>query len=299
MSLLIRYASEENRGYVSDLDSLYGQETGYYYVVAPAEKANRYVLHMNVTFDESNDVSEKLELLRQADASIAHAGYSNSGINLEVDLSENSDLNGVIERAVNIAAEEKLEQFCSMSGRTDDLGVYRFDNRVDIYNAQEYETIAAKYQKEFSSENTNIFYGFLGALIGGMIGVLIWVLLSYINIVAAFAGYAIIVFALSGFKKLGGRPKKVHIVGIVVLSIGLVFLAEYLSYVVLVMQTGNLTLIDAFSLTAPILMRDPELIGNFLLNLLLGYVFFAVGGFRTIVTAFKETQYQFIAQRLL
>lgn len=78
-----------------------------------------------------------------------------------------------------------------------------------------------------STKKGNMFTGLIGALLGSLIGVALWVLIYQFGYIAGIAGLAIFIFAVKGYFLLGGKPEMKGFVLCILLTIVMIFVAEH------------------------------------------------------------------------
>ncbi len=116
----------------------------------------------------------------------------------------------------------------------------------------------------------NLPLGTIGALIGVLLGMTLWVIVGLFRFIAGIAGYAIVFGAMKGYKLLGKKLSKAGIVICVLLSIVAVLGGEMLSLAITVYTELGVPLGDAF-LMLPDLLQEPELVGAVVKDLAVGY----------------------------
>lgn len=132
-----------------------------------------------------------------------------------------------------------------------------------------------EFSKEISMED--ILKGILLAIVFGLIGSIPWVIVSGLGVFASYLGFVIAMAAYKGFVLGAG---KMHSVGIVTIVI-VVLLAIPFSEMVLLFTEGlkYTTLVSALRLTPIIFFEN---LGEFMPNILLGYLFAFLGSIRVI-----------------
>ena len=135
--------------------------------------------------------------------------------------------------------------------------------------------------------------GILGALIGAIIGGLSIILLGRLGYVAALSGVVIAFGTLKGYELLGKCLSKKG----VIISIILMVLTPFLAYNIdLILQLHeewtrllpSMTMGDTISLLLEVLEMDSELMGTYLSELGMIYLFTALGAFGIILTALRN-----------
>lgn len=130
--------------------------------------------------------------------------------------------------------------------------------------------------------------GFLGALVGGLLGGVVWALIMYFGYVAAIVGFLIGWLSKKGYELLHGRKGVGKVISIVAASlIGVLFGCFASDLLTLVVMIHNGELFADYSdipYVLSFLFQDPEYISAFLRNFALG-VFFALLGMINVFLA--------------
>lgn len=121
--------------------------------------------------------------------------------------------------------------------------------------------------------------GATGALLGGLVGSIPWIIVGYMGLFVGFLGFVIGLAAKKGYELLGGAPGKAKrpiIIAAVILS---VLLSSYFTsvigvYSILAGQPGAVG--SAFLITLSLYM-DPSFLGEIAFDLILGLLFAMLG----------------------
>jgi NADH:ubiquinone oxidoreductase subunit 6 (subunit J) len=81
--------------------------------------------------------------------------------------------------------------------------------------------------------------GILGAIIGAVLGGILWVIVGRMGYIAGICGFAVILLAMKGYKLLGKKLSRKAMVLIIIISLAVLFAANYVSY--------TWTLVDAIN----------------------------------------------------
>ena len=137
-----------------------------------------------------------------------------------------------------------------------------------------------------------VFLGIIGAIVGGLIASILWILIGQIGFVASIAGYAIVYGSIIGYERLAGRISKVGLVICIVVSVVAVFSADYISYVLrlyreLLRDNFEITLWQVFAVLPKAFGSDWDLLWSFVKSLLIGYGFAIWGSYSFIKKGWK------------
>jgi hypothetical protein len=144
--------------------------------------------------------------------------------------------------------------------------------------------------------------GFFGALIGGFVGTIPWVVLFVAGYIASLAGALIALCANFGHKKFGGPPGRGRVLTVVLVTVVMVVVASALGHVASMawyVISGDLDremgYLPGTILLWPFLgeyikfaAADPEFRAEFLKNLAMGFLFAGLGLFGVLRGKMRE-----------
>lgn len=133
--------------------------------------------------------------------------------------------------------------------------------------------------------------GFLGALVGALIGGASIILISRLGYVAALSGLLIALLTLKGYEKMAGTLSKTGVIICLVLMAVTPLIAygfELIWQVHVELQGYGLTFSDSASFVLDTLQYDDEVRMACLKDLGMLYLFMVLGAFSTIRNAFRK-----------
>ena len=138
--------------------------------------------------------------------------------------------------------------------------------------------------------------GFLGALLGALIGSIAWVAIGMLGYIAAIGGLAISFCAVKGYQILKGKTTGVSLVLILAASLAALALAEFATidiavYRDVVAQGYEVDTAKLIGETFQIPFYDSESTMQFLKDMAMGIIFMAIGGwsiFKSVLRASKD-----------
>lgn len=122
--------------------------------------------------------------------------------------------------------------------------------------------------KKYDSENKNYLLGTIGALLGGLVCTIPWIIVEYLGFFAAFLAYLIGVGALKSYKMLGGKLGPMTRWIILVVVIISVFFAEIASYAIWFIQNDYLFCNENYNL----ILSDADIYINIGIGLLMAFL---------------------------
>lgn len=141
---------------------------------------------------------------------------------------------------------------------------------------------------EKAGSKGNYFTGIIGAVLGSLLGVVVFVAIDRLGYVSAISGVAIAFFAGKGYKMLGGPISRAMPV-IIGLTVILSALFGVLASIVIWWVTEyDAPLGEAIELMFFFLTSDFEFVGEVLLECILPLLFSILGAWATIRQLYKE-----------
>ena len=137
----------------------------------------------------------------------------------------------------------------------------------------------------------NMVTGFVGALLGALIGAGSIILLSQLGYIASVSGLILAVCTLKGYELLGGKLSGKGVAVCVVLMLLTPYVADRIDWAILLMNEFadyGITLREAFAIIPELLADGSIEMDLYLKNLLMIYGFALLGAFSTLRTALKK-----------
>lgn len=136
----------------------------------------------------------------------------------------------------------------------------------------------------------NVLLGTIGALIGSLLGVASIVLFFQMDRVASISGLILAFCTLKGYEMLGKKLSNMGIVISIVIMLAAPMLAFVLDGAISLAQELDLSFIDAFKLCIELIKSGKVTVGDIFERVGMVYLFAALGGVGTIITAFKANK---------
>lgn len=153
--------------------------------------------------------------------------------------------------------------------------------------------MAKKYSADSKVEEAkpnNYGVGFLAGIVFSLGGVILWILLGMAGIIAGLAGFAIAFLMSFGYKKAGGKINKFSAITMIVLSLVMVIVADYLTLCVAAVTQLGVDFFDAFLVMPQAFAESSELLTAFLTDLAFGIVFTLLASINLFRSILQEAQ---------
>lgn len=138
---------------------------------------------------------------------------------------------------------------------------------------------------------SNVITGIVGAFIGSLAGVVLWILIYQLGYVAGIAGAVTIICAMLGYEKLGKTLDTKGVWICLILSIIMIFVAQQLAVTLQIVREYKklgveISFFDVYRNLFS-LLKYADAMGDFMIDLVIGYALFIVASISTIIKAFQ------------
>ena len=140
---------------------------------------------------------------------------------------------------------------------------------------------------EIQEKKENMTKGFLGALVGGLIGGASIVLFGQLGIVSALSGLVLAFCTLKGYELLSGELSQKGILVCIAIMLVMPYLADRVSWALVLVRELELLFGDAF-LYVHEAVAEFSLEADYWKDLLLLYIFVALGAYGLVQQVFKK-----------
>ncbi len=147
-----------------------------------------------------------------------------------------------------------------------------------------------QHKEALAQSDSNLAMGLIGAFGGALIGALLWVLINRLGFIAGIAGYLMAFLAFKGYEKLGGSIDKKGCITCLAVTVVMLYLANKFSWALdaySALKDGGWTFAECFSQLNYIL-KQTDLMGSYVLDLLIGIALTAFSSYRTFIAAFRN-----------
>lgn len=171
------------------------------------------------------------------------------------------------------------------------------ENVNDVTNSDVEESYnqndESRYGTPEMKEPSNPITGIIGALVGSLLGVALWIIIFHLGYIASLAGLAIIICALKGYEILGRSLDKKGVIITSIIALVMVFVANHMAWTV----ECYLEIKDYFEVSfnetlkwMPDLIKESDAVKEYISDLGFGYLLTLIGGVSTIINKFKQAK---------
>jgi len=128
----------------------------------------------------------------------------------------------------------------------------------------------------------NIGMGIVGAFIGSLAGVILIILLDMVGFVASLAGFVMGYATFYMYEKLAGTISKKGVIICILVMILMTLIGENISWSIAISKGANIPFKDVLSNFYEIIKLDSSIKKDYLISLVMVYLFNVVGAFGII-----------------
>ncbi|MCI8591874.1 MAG: hypothetical protein HFI88_05905 [Lachnospiraceae bacterium] len=297
MSLQVEGVMPDGFHYEREQNISHGVYGGLELFILPMDAENQYQVQLYTDADKIENREgffEYLETLHQRYPFVYRAGYNGSNmVYIYVTFREQEDkenLTTVVSGLASRCAEFGVRNCCAHckkivplhAGAVDHTPLLICDNCLSRMTDS---TDGKACRKE------NLPLGVAGAVVGALLGSVLWIVIGELGFIAGIAGYAIVFCGMKGYQILGGKISKAGIVICVLLSCLAIAGAEMVSLGFAIYQEFGemymITMGDAFRVI-PEFLKEPEVIGGVAKDLLVGYALAVWASYAGIRSAWQQ-----------
>lgn len=146
-------------------------------------------------------------------------------------------------------------------------------------------SLAAQQKQQ---KNENIVGGVVGALLGSVIGIVSIIIFSQLGYISILSGIIMAVCTLKGYELLGGKLTKKGAVISGILILLMTYVGDRMDWAIMIARELETDFFEGFRAVPYLLEIEVIESSSYWYNLILLYIFTALGGFSTMYTMLKE-----------
>lgn len=274
----------------------YGSMDGFqfYLSISPVDKS--IVVTAFIKNKEDNESEKEIitfvEEYKRNDSTLKAFNFINHELNIHFTDVSAEKMNRFMKDIASAFYSRGYSNCCSRCGSQDFLSNFRLYNKPSLLCMDCFRKLDTSNGVNAEQERReNPVMGFVGALAGAIIGAILWVIIYKMGYIAGLAGFAICALALKGYEKLGRGLNKTGVVISMILTIAMVFIAQYISLALEIYSAyseygySGITIFDCLKIVPEFLGYD-DVKRGFILDLVVGYGLTVVASFSLIRKSF-------------
>lgn len=264
-----------------------GTTDDYHFLIKYDSQSSVYTLSFSIEIDSN---ITKLTNSIKKEIKDAIVSYNNKNLNIVGSVTNKKYLpeiiNPLLEIIGNYLKDNKAKEVCRHCKEVKKTYLVDNDSEISFYCNDCYKLIkkATNYKKEkYNKSKENILLGTLGALIGTIPGIILWILFGFIGIESGIAGIAITMGSAVFYKKFAHNIKLPGIIISTVIGLFMVLVAHEINCAIYIYDLYKadyaIKLFDAYQAIPYYLNTVPEFHKIFNNGLLTGYLLSIIGVF--------------------
>ncbi len=278
----------------------YGMIDGYKYLVNFLSSQKQYSIMLTVHGDNEDILTTYLTSLEQ-NPIINWSFYRNQSMVINVKNTNEltvTDLESLMKDISAFCHTNRYVQSCPQCQEEKSVDVCSVNGENILICPECFEKITVNQPVE---KSVNLPMGILGAFVGSLIGVAVWVIIYKLGYVAGITGFVMSVCCFKGYELLGGRIDKKGVYIALAIAIVMLAFAEMIAIGLEIHSVMNeyysLSMMESFSLI-PTFLKDGEVVFGVVKDLLSGYVLMGVASFSYIRNIHHMTNTSGVNQRI-
>ena len=299
LNTLMPFAAQSGLSADTESGILYGTYGGYNVTVSPIFGGKTVQVSVFVKINGQAPENSALQAFVKQNRSFC-TGCRVNGYRIDFNIKQFLTLKTTVNKGLRVGIEvitaylksAGAENCCQVCGNGADLGTYYTYNSASLLCPACYAECLADSEnriRENEAKTENIIGGFVGALLGSLLGAAAILIISQLGYVAAISGVVMGVCTLKGYEMLGGKMSKTGAIISCIIMFVMVFLSYQLdSAIMLAKEYTDYSVFECFRIYNNALFTGGIIWGNYLPSLILLYAFTAVGAVPTVKNSLKK-----------
>lgn len=278
---LVYYAQEHNLTVLKD--KVYGFYRNYLVTVGEKGKGIKYYTAVFAQNENVRDCLAELMELKQIKG-VQSVAPAYRGVT--VTYAENAGKWDITEKVGDTIVSKLAEKgvngagYCPCCGEKAETGttVEIFGNVYIVHENCLLDIEEANERAKAEAENKgSILFGFIGAFIGALVGIIPWMLVDIAGYFSAWLGLLAATCSKFGYEKLKGKNTYFKSIAVAISTVIAVIIETLTVYTLQIMDAFSCDFMEALDLNIRNLLFNGEYLGNVILNLVLALVFAGIG----------------------
>lgn len=292
----------------------HGERDGFDFIVYAPDARYPYMMVLHTaakSADGSTFDKQAVKGFQKSSKKIASFGQKNLDIRVSLKAQSNAEkckdtLDEALAATTTFLRTNSYSPCCDLCGQNVETGAFRMSG--EYYHLcpdceMKMRSNTAMKAQQTAQKKENIIGGIVGALLGSLLGALSVLILSQLGYVAALSGVVMAVCVLKGYEMLGGKLNKKAVVISVIIMLLMTYFADRVDWAIILYREGGgaeagYNIFECYRLIPEALYREIIDIGSYIANLLMLYLFVALGAVPTIRGKLKEKKEEGIITRL-
>lgn len=304
MSILKQIAQENGYMFDSQGPIMYGQKNNYIFLAS--EVGNGVITLLFSVKNDSAVQSLDAKVVKQENPAIAHVSFKNHKLTVTVKggLTKSKRKAKVLEALESVTAylsTHSYVQVCEMTGETKDVHLYQVGNQYSFLTTEAFGKVSREMdrsEQESFQASENVFLGFIGAILGSLIGVAAIVFVGQLGYISYISGLVMGVCVVKGYELLAKRFSTKGAIISIIVSLVMTFFANQLDWSVSFQRYYGLSIFDTLPYIHEFLAEGYIDSYTYYFNLAFVFIFNVIAAAVTINSLLKLNRTKFEVRKL-
>ena len=298
-------ATELGFQYDPETSSIYGDNSGYFFLLKETDTKNVFSIALSVSRDDAEEAAAQLHQMVK-DSSVLKSISLNQYVTtftVKAGMTKAKTIENIRQGLTEILQFLKTNGFytvCGYSGEKGPVGLYQIGDSLFLMNEDSFQELSTQLKIEtdsYNSQKENVLLGTVGAFIGAIIGGAVTLFIARLGYVAFYAGFILGICVVKGYEILGKKFSKLGAVISSILLLVTIVLVQQFDYALEAVKQLGVDFSDGFDLINTLVLNGeaPE---KYFFNFFMLAVFTIIGGGVAISSALSTHKTRGIARKI-
>lgn len=298
-------ATELGFQYDPETSSIYGENSGYFFLMSETDTKNVFSIALSVSRDDAEEAAAQLHQMVK-DSSVLKSISLNQYVTtftVKAGMTKTKTIENVRQALTEILQFLQTNGFytvCGYSGEKGPVGLYQIGDSLFLMNEDSFQELSTQLKIDtdsYNSQKENVLLGTVGAFIGAIIGGAVTLFIARLGYVAFYAGFILGICVVKGYEILGKKFSKLGAVISSILLLVTIVLVQQFDYALEAVKQLGVDFSDGFDLINTLVLNGeaPE---KYFFNFFMLAVFTIIGGGVAISSALSTHKTCGIARKI-
>lgn len=298
-------ATELGFQYDPETSSIYGENSGYFFLLSETDTKNVFSIALSVSRDDAEEAAAQLHQMVK-DSSVLKSISLNQYVTtftVKAGMTKTKTIENVRQALTEILQFLQTNGFytvCGYSGEKGPVGLYQIGDSLFLMNEDSFQELSTQLKIDtdsYNSQKENVLLGTVGAFIGAIIGGAVTLFIARLGYVAFYAGFILGICVVKGYEILGKKFSKLGAVISSILLLVTIVLVQQFDYALEAVKQLGVDFSDGFDLINTLVLNGeaPE---KYFFNFFMLAVFTIIGGGVAISSALSTHKTRGIARKI-
>ena len=298
-------ATELGFQYDPETSSIYGENSGYFFLLSETDTKNVFSIALSVSRDDAEEAAAQLHQMVK-DSSVLKSISLNQYVTtftVKAGMTKTKTIENVRQALTEILQFLQTNGFYTVygySGEKGPVGLYQIGDSLFLMNEDSFQELSTQLKIEtdsYNSQKENVLLGTVGAFIGAIIGGAVTLFIARLGYVAFYAGFILGICVVKGYEILGKKFSKLGAVISSILLLVTIVLVQQFDYALEAVKQLGVDFSDGFDLINTLVLNGeaPE---KYFFNFFMLAVFTIIGGGVAISSALSTHKTRGIARKI-